>query len=213
MPRVAARRPGIGVTADGRCGRLRRVRRIVLVVMLVAAPPAAAGQFPTPSVAGGDERLAAERKALEERTYGETTGVHYTFCAAFVRGLTLGVSEVIMRHVDDGFPVLADASKINPRASMAGTALGLLVLLGIVATYVYPPLLRALRRRRIAREGTADRFDEPVEREEIVGSFVTRDGYEFVVTRSPRTVRALRTELRPDQPEVDGLLDTNKLVN
>jgi hypothetical protein len=181
--------------------------------MLLAAAPATAGRLPTPSVAFDNEQLAAARKALEERSYGETTGVRYTFCAAFVRGVTLGLSEVIVRHVDDGFPVLADASKINPRASMAGTALGFFVLVGIVATYVYPPLLRALWRRRLARNRTVDRFDEPVERETIVGSFVTRDGYEFVVTRNPRTVRALRTEPRPDQPEVDGSLGTSKLVN
>lgn len=182
-----------------------------MAVMLFAAAPAAAGQLPTPSVAS-DERLAAERKAIEDRIYGETTGVHYTFCAAFVRGLTLGVSEVIGRHLDSGFPVLADASKINPRASLAGTILGFLVLLGIIATYVYPPLMRALWRRRLARQAAVDRCNE---REMIVGSFVTRDGYEFVVTRSPRTrtVRAVRTEPPPDQLEVDGLLDTNKLVN
>lgn len=161
------------------------MRRIALAVMLFAAAPAAAGRLPTPSIAGDDARFAAERKAMEDRLYGDTTGVRYTFCAAFVRGLTLGGSEVIMRHVDDGFPVLADASKINPRASMAGTVLGFLVLVGIVATYLYPPLLRALWRRRLARARMVDRFDEPVERETIVGSFVTRDGYEFVVTRSP----------------------------
>ena len=187
-----------------------------MAVMVLAAAPAAAGQFPTPSVAGDDARLDAERKALEEKTYSETTGVHYTFCAAFVRGLTLGVWGVIARHVDDGFPVFADASKINPRASMAGTVLGFLVLVGIVGTYVYPPLMRARWRRRLARERAAARFHEPVEREAFVGSFVTRDGYEFVVTRGPRTEQTpdgLRIKPRPGQPEADGPLGTNKLVN
>ncbi len=180
----------------------------MLAVMLFAATPAAAGQLPTPGVDGGYERLAADRKALQERAYGETDGVRYTFCAAFARAFTLGVSEVIMHRFDDGFPVLGEASKINPGASMAGTAAGTVLGVLMLASFVYPPLARALKRRRAARKEAADRFDEPVEREAIVGSFatrdgydrfdepvereviigsfVTRDGYEFVVTRSPR---------------------------
>jgi hypothetical protein len=180
--------------------------------MLFAATPAAADPLPISSVEGDHEWHAATRKALEDKTYGETDGVRYTFCAAFTRGLTLGVSEILLRHLDDGFPVLRDASKINPRASAAGTALGFLVLVLFVMTFVYPRLARALRRRRTRamwktladayrdRAASHERavshervefderveLDEPVEHETIIGSFVTRDGYEFVVTRGPR---------------------------
>jgi hypothetical protein len=160
------------------------VKKIALAVMLFAVTPAAAGQLSGPRVDSYDEQLAVDRKAIEDKVYGDSSGVRYTFCAAFTRGLTLGLSEVILRRFDDGFPVLGDASKINPRASMAGTALGFLSLV----FFSYPLLSRVLWRKRVARKRRERSygFDEPAERETIVGSFVTRDGYEFVVTRSPR---------------------------
>jgi len=139
-----------------------------------------------------DERaLQNDEKALQRQIYGESSGIGFTFCSAFVRGLTLGVSAILVRELaGQGFPTFDEAREVNPHTAAAGTILGILVL----ASLVYLSLVQPLSHRRARRAAryrrnfipTAKQPDAPDDPDGIVGSFVTRDGYEFVVIRDSR---------------------------
>ena len=161
------------------------MQRFLLVATLFASTPAIAQ--PALNIEGEPE-LVVEKKALQKKIYGESSGIGFTFCSAFVRGFTLGLSEIVMHQFsDDDFPVFDDASKINPRTSAAGTVLGIIVLAGIVYSLLELPVSRRLAARKARRSIPAvKRPYEPGELDVIVGAFVTRDGYEFVVMRYSR---------------------------
>jgi len=151
--------------------------------MLFASTPAIAE--PALSIEGGPERFEADQNALRQKLYGGSFGISFTFCSAVVRGATLGVSDIVMRLLGDpDSPVLDEARKVNPRTSAVGTVLGGIVL----ASLVYLSLLPVLWRRRDARKPLRPipTVEPPAAPDGIVGYFVTRDGYEFVVTRQSR---------------------------
>ena len=172
--------------------------RFTLIAMLFASTPAVAD--PAQGIEGRHERfdvdttaLQDEEKALQRQVYGESSGIGFTFCSAFVRGLTLGVSPIVVRYLTGpSFPAFDEAREINPRTSAVGTILGVIVLAGIV----YTSRVLALLRRRSARYvrnfvpmvKQPDAPAEPDEPDGIVGSFITRDGYDFVVMRDSRNV-------------------------
>jgi hypothetical protein len=174
------------------------MRSLLWVAMLFASTPAVAE--PAPRIASAYEQYVADQKAMQTKMqtkiYGESSGIGFTFSSAFIRGATLGISEIVLRQFgDEDFPVFEEAAKVNPRASALGTLLGGLVLAGLV----YGALMPIVWRRRIARDAArkpvrrAVRAIPAVERpegdagpdglEDVVGFFVTRDGYEFVVMR------------------------------
>lgn len=156
---------------------------LLLIAMLQASTPAVAE--PARSIEGERERFDVDKKALQQKIYGESSGIGFTFCSAFVRSVTLGLSGVVVRQFgDQDFPMLDDARKINPRAAAAGTVLGGIVLAGIVYTSLIQTLLRRRARRKALRSiPVIEQSEQP---DGIVGSFVTQDGHEFVVIRHSR---------------------------
>jgi hypothetical protein len=174
------------------------MRRFLLVAMLFASTPAVAE--PAPRIASAYEQYIADQKAMKSamqtKIYGESSGIGFTFSSAFIRGATLGISEIVIRQFgDEDFPVFEEAAKVNPRASALGTLLGVLVLAGLV----YSSLMPIVWRRRVARDAARKPVRRPVHAipavarpaepdglDGIVGFFVTRDGYEFVVRRQSR---------------------------
>ena len=171
------------------------MRSFMLVAMLFASMPAVAE--PARGIEGGHERFGPDEKALRTKIYGESSGIGFTFCSAFIRAFTLGVSTIIVRQLGGrDFPVFDEAREINPRAAAAGTILGGIVLACLVSL----PLAQTLSRRRARRARRAalcrrnliptvkQQPDAPDDPDGIVGYFVTRDGYEFVVTRDSRQV-------------------------
>jgi len=106
------------------------MRTFTLIAMLFASMPAVAD--PVQGIEVKHERFDVDEKALQNdeqalqrKTYGESSGIGFTFCSAFVRGLTLGVSTIIVRHLaGQGFPTFDEAREINPHTAAAGTILG-----------------------------------------------------------------------------------------
>ena len=159
----------------------------MLVAILFASMLAVAE--PARGIEGGHERFGPDEKALRTKIYGESSGIGFTFCSAFMRVFTLGVSTQLGGH---DFPVFDEAREINPRASAAGAILGGIVLACLVSL----PLVQTLSRRRAGRAAryrrnfipTVKQPDAPDDPDDILGSFVTRDGYEFVVMRDSRKI-------------------------